>query len=155
MDIPEPATRRGASLRRMFRHVRPVRFAEVDAARIVYFARYLDFCHDALEALFGALPGGYPQLTMVRGIGIPSVRVEADYLAPLRYGDTALIDVSVERLGQRSITFVHTLPRAAAGVPCATVRQVVVLCRLDELVSVDIPADVRALLTVHLSLPTG
>ena len=38
------------SLFRMFRHVRPVRFAEVDAARIVYFARYLDFCHDALEA---------------------------------------------------------------------------------------------------------
>lgn len=139
----------------MFRHVRPVRFAEVDAARIVYFARYLDFCHDALEAFFGELPGGYPHLTMVRGLGIPSVRVEVDYLAPLRYGDTALMDVSVERLGQRSITFVHSLTRAADGVRCAAVRQVVVLCRLDDLVSVDIPEDLRALLTPHLSLPIG
>lgn len=139
----------------MFRHERPVRFSEVDAARIVYFARYLDFCHDALEALFAALPGGYPHLTMVRGIGIPSVRVEADYLAPLRYGDTALIDVSVERLGGRSITFRHALTRAADGVRCAAVRQVVVVSRLDALASVEMPDDVRALLSAHLSAPNG
>ncbi|MBK6528569.1 MAG: acyl-CoA thioesterase [Deltaproteobacteria bacterium] len=137
----------------MFRHERPVRFAEVDAARIVYFARYLDFCHDALEALFAALPGGYPQLIMVRGIGIPSVHIEADYKAPLRYGDTALIDVSVERIGARSVTFHHAISRAADGVSCASIRQVVVLCRLDELVPVDIPDDVRTLLSQHLPLP--
>jgi 4-hydroxybenzoyl-CoA thioesterase len=139
----------------MFRYERPVRFAEVDAARIVFFARYLDFCHDALEGLFAALPGGYPHLTMARGIGIPSVRVEADYAAPLRYGDAALIDVSVERLGTRSATFVHALTRAADGVRCATVRQVVVFCRLDAMAPVDIPDDVRALLALHLALPAG
>ena len=58
------------------RHERPVRFADVDAARIVYFARYLDYCHDAIEALFGGLPGGYAHLTMARDVGVPSVRVE-------------------------------------------------------------------------------
>lgn len=137
----------------MFRYERPVRFADVDAARIVFFARYLDFCHDALEALFAALPGGYPQLTMARGIGIPSVHIEADYKAPLRYGDTGLIDVSVERIGARSVTFRHAISRAADGVACASIRQVVVLCRLDELVPVDIPDDVRALLSQHLTLP--
>lgn len=139
----------------MFRYERPVRFAEVDAARIVFFARYLDFCHEALEALFAPLPGGYAHLTMVRGVGVPSVRVEVEYAAPLRYGDTALIDVSVERLGGRSVTFVHALTRAADGVRCATVRQVVVVCRLDALRSVDIPDDVRALLARHLSLPAA
>lgn len=137
----------------MFRHERPVRFAEVDAARIVFFARYLEFCHDALEALFAALPGGYPELTMARGIGIPSVHIEADYKAPLRYGDTALIDVSVERIGGRSVTFRHAISRASDGVLCASVRQVVVLCRLDDIAPVDIPGDVRALLSQHLSLP--
>jgi 4-hydroxybenzoyl-CoA thioesterase len=136
----------------MFRHERPVRFAEVDAARIVYFAWYLDFCHDALEALFAALPGGYAHLTMVRGIGFPSVRVEADYLAPLRYGDVALIDVSVERLGTRSIALRYALTRSADGVPCAALRQVVVVSRLDALASIDIPDDVRALLAPHLIL---
>ena len=65
----------------MFVFLRPVRFADVDAARIVFFARYLEYCHDALEALFGQLPGGYAALTMERDVGIPSVHVEVDYRA--------------------------------------------------------------------------
>ena len=139
----------------MFRFERPVRFSEVDAARIVFFARYLEFCHDALEALFAPLPGGYAHLIMARGIGIPSVRVEADYHAPLRYGDTALVDVAVERIGGRSITFAHAITRAADGVRCATIRQVVVVCELDGLRSLDLPDDLRALLIPHLALPAA
>ena len=50
----------------MFRYERPVRFAEVDAARIVFFARYLDFCHDALEALSTPQP-----ISPQPGVGIP------------------------------------------------------------------------------------
>lgn len=127
-----------------------MRFADVDAARIVFFARHLEYCHDAIEALFAGLPGAYPGLTMGRGVGVPSVRVEVDYLAPLRYGDVALVDVSVERLGRRSVTLLHAISREADGVPCARVRQVVVLCRLEDLTPVDIPDDVRALLAPHL-----
>jgi 4-hydroxybenzoyl-CoA thioesterase len=129
-----------------FRHARPVRFADVDAARIVYFARYLDYCHDAVEALFGGLPGGYAHLTMTRDIGVPSVRVEVDYKAPLRYGDVALIDVTVERVGAKSVTLRHELTREADGVAVATVRQVVVTARLSALGAVPVPDDVRALL---------
>lgn len=137
----------------MFRFERPVRFSDVDAARIVYFARYLDYCHDAIEALFAELPGGYAHLTMVRDVGVPSVRVEVDYRAPLRYGDVALIDLSVERLGARSVTLRHELTRKADGVPVASVRQVVVTARLTELGAVQIPDDVRAVLARHLASP--
>ena len=134
----------------MFRYERPVRFADVDAARIVFFARYLEYCHDALEALFGQLPGGYAALTMERDVGIPSVHVEVDYRAPLAYGDVAVIAVSVEALGTKSVTFRHELSRLRDGVACATVRQVVVTARLREFASVPIPDDVRALLAQHL-----
>ncbi len=133
----------------MFRYERPVRFAEVDAARIVFFARYLEYCHDALEAFFGALPGGYAHLINHRDVGIPSVRVEIDYRAPLRYGDVALIDVTVEKLGTKSVTFHHRLARRDDGVVCAEVRQVVVTAHLRELGSVAIPDDMRALLEQH------
>ncbi len=129
-----------------FRYERPVRFADVDAARIVFFARYLDYCHDAIEALFNELPGGYAHLTMVRDVGVPSVRVEVDYRAPLRYGDVALIDVTVERVGEKSVTLRHELTRKADGVPVATVRQVVVTARLSALGGIPVPDDVRALL---------
>ncbi len=139
----------------MFRHLRPVRFAEVDAAGIVFFARHLEFCHDALEALFADLDGGYPGLVVGRGLGIPSVRVEVDYRAPLRYGDVAVIDVEVVRVGRTSVTFRHTMRRARDGVECAAVTQVVVLARLDAMGSVPIPDDVRALLERHLVTPSG
>ncbi len=137
----------------MFRYERPVRFAEVDAARLVFFARYLEYCHDALEALFGALPGGYAHLTMTRDVGVPTVHVEADYTAPLRYGDVAVIDVSVESVGTRSVTFRHAITRKADGVRCATVRQVVVTARLSQFGAVPVPDDVRALLERHIDPP--
>jgi len=134
----------------MFVHRRPVRFAEVDAARIVFFARYLEFCHDGLEALFGALDGGYPALTMGRDIGIPSVHAEVHWRAPLRYGDTARIEITVLKLGRTSITFRHRLVRDADDVVCADVRQVVVTALLATLTPVPLPDDVRALLAQHL-----
>ena len=83
---------------------------------------------------------------MTRDIGVPSVRVEVDYKAPLRYGDVALIDVTVERVGEKSITLRHELTREADGVAVATVRQVVVTARLSALGAVPVPDDVRALL---------
>jgi 4-hydroxybenzoyl-CoA thioesterase len=131
----------------MFRFERPIRFAEVDAAKIVFFARYLDFCHDAIEAMFGELPGGYAEMIVKRDLGVPSVHLEVDYKAPLRYGDVAIIETAVERIGTRSITLFHTFLRKADGVLCATIRQVVVTTKLQAMESVDVPEDVRALLT--------
>ncbi len=130
----------------MFTYERPVRFPEVDAARMVFFARFLEYCHDALEALFGGLPGGYAHLTMVRDIGIPTVRAEIDYTAPLRYGDIAMIEVGVLRLGSRSVTFRHRISRKADGVRCANVSHTVVLSHISRLETVPIPDDVRTLL---------
>lgn len=84
----------------MFRYERPVRFADVDAARMVFFGRFCDYCHDALEALFEQIDGGYPRLTMVRDVGVPTVHIEFDFKAPLRYGDVAIIEVEVLRMSR-------------------------------------------------------
>lgn len=137
----------------MFVFERPVRFADVDAARILFFARYLEYCHDALEALFAPLPGGYSAMINDRDVGVPSVHIEIDYRAPLRYGDTARIETAVERLGAKSITFAHTLRRASDREVCATVRQVVVTATLTALTSIPIPDDVRALLEASTPRP--
>jgi 4-hydroxybenzoyl-CoA thioesterase len=130
----------------MFVYRRPVRFADIDAARILFFARYLDYCHDALEALFGGLEGGYARLTMERDLGIPTVHAALDYRAPLRYGDVVRFEIVVTRLGRTSIHFRHRLVREPGDVLCAEVAQVVVLTRLSTLTPEPFPADVRALL---------
>ncbi len=137
----------------MFVHERPVRFEEVDAAGIVFFARFFGYCHDAMEAMLGAVPGGYARLVVERKIGFPAVHVEADFAAPLRFGDVARIEVTVERIGTSSCSFRNRFTRlqdGANGATCATILQVCAASDLTKLRAVPIPADVRAVLSLHL-----
>jgi 4-hydroxybenzoyl-CoA thioesterase len=129
---------------------RTVRFADVDAARLLFFARFLDYAHDALEALFAELPGGYAHLTMTRDLGIPTVRIDAEYRAPLRYGDVARFEIDVMRLGRTSITLRHTIRRDSDDEVVATLRHVIVLTRLSTLTPEPLPEDVRTLFARHL-----
>jgi len=57
-------------------YLRPVRFEEVDAAQIVFFPRFLSYCHEAMEELFDGVEGGYVALIRDRRIGVPAVHVE-------------------------------------------------------------------------------
>jgi 4-hydroxybenzoyl-CoA thioesterase len=125
---------------------RPVRFAEVDAAGLVFFPRYHEYCHDALEAFFGELPGGYAALFRQRDLGVPTVHLETDFKRPLRFGDVARFEMAIERVGRTSLTFHHTIRREADGVIAATVRQVVVMTRISTLTPILVPDDVRDLL---------
>ncbi len=129
---------------------RPVRFEEVDAARIVFFARFFSYAHEAMEGFFGALPGGYPHLIGERKIGMPAVHVESAFHAPLRYGDIVRIETSVARLGKRSALFRYRMFRTKDNVLCAEVRHTVVCSDLREVVSCDMPTDVRALFEAHV-----
>jgi 4-hydroxybenzoyl-CoA thioesterase len=129
-----------------FRHTHRVRFEEVDAAGIVYFARFFTWCHDATDDLFGALEGGYVGLVGGRRLGLPAVHVEADYRSPVRFGDVVHLAVSVERLGRSSVHLRFDLTRAS-GEAVATVKHVVALTDLATMRSAPLPDDVRALLS--------
>ncbi len=100
---------------------RPVRFEEVDAAQIVFFPRFLSYCHEAMEGLFEGIDGGYVHLIRDRKIGVPAVHVDCDFKHPLRYGDVARIEATVEKLGRTSVHFRYRMARASDGVPVAAV----------------------------------
>jgi YbgC/YbaW family acyl-CoA thioester hydrolase len=127
-----------------------VRFDEVDAAGIAYFARYFTWCHDAMDAMFAPLEGGYSGLVMGRRLGLPAVHAEADYVAPVRFGEEVRIAVTVERLGRSSVTARFDVTRAAGGERVATLRHVVVLTDLAAMKSRPLPDDVRAVLERHV-----
>src|SRR5215831_9660029 len=99
----------------MAHYERPVHFEDVDASGAVFFARVLHYCHEAMEALFSPLDGGYVKLINERKIGLPAVRIEADFTAPLRYGDCAVIDVTAPHVGTTSCTLAYDVRRAADG----------------------------------------
>lgn len=133
---------------------RPIKFEEVDAANIVFFARFVTYAHEAMEHFFGALEGGYAGLILDRRVGLPAVHVEMSFSAPVRYGDTLLIETTIARVGNRSAELRYRMIRARDGALSAAITHKVVTTDLVELKSCVMPADVRALLLAHLE-PTG
>lgn len=133
----------------MFRYTTPVRFADVDHAGIVYFPRFFDYFHVAFEELWRARLGGhaYRELIDRDRVGFPAVRAECEFLAPLRFGDTVDIDVSVARLGGKSITFHYQMFRVGEPrVRCADGRVVCAVVDLAKFAAIAVPERVVDLL---------
>jgi 4-hydroxybenzoyl-CoA thioesterase len=136
----------------------PVRFADVDHAGIVYYPRFFHLFHLAFEELFRARLGAraYVDLLDRDQVGFPVVRAECDFASPLRFGDDAEIELTVARLGGKSVTFRYRVFRAAddgAGrgdgpprVLAAEGKVVSAVTDLAHFVAVPIPDQIRALL---------
>ena len=134
----------------MIGYERDVRFQEVDAAGMAFFPNFGVWAHEAMEAFFDPLDGGYVSLIRDRRVGLPAVRVETEFSAPLRFGDRVTVQTSVAHLGTRSLTLRYRFVRRADGVVCGEMRHTVVTTDLDRLRSCDMPEDVRRLAEAHL-----
>jgi len=135
-----------------FVHITPVRFADVDHAGIVYYPRFFHLFHVAFEELWRARigPRAYSELIDRDRIGFPAVRAECDFELPLRFGDTAEIEVTVSRLGTKSITFRYRVYRAADSdrerALCAEGTVVCAVVDLARFVAIGVPERVTAML---------
>ena len=134
----------------MIAYARAIRFEEVDAARIVFFGRYLSYAHEAMERFFAGLEGGYARLIVDRGIGLPAVDVKMSFSAPARFGDTLRIETTTARLGNRSAVLRYRMFRERDGELVAEIEHTVVATLLSSVTSTDMPADVRAAFAAHL-----
>lgn len=127
-----------------------VRFDDVDGAGIVYFPRYLHYCHVAMEDFFNACgPVPYAELITGRHRGFPTVHLEADYRQPVRYGQVLLIDVDVEHLGRSSIKFRYRFRADGAAAELFTARITTVYADLVGMTPLPVDPDVRAVLEQH------
>jgi 4-hydroxybenzoyl-CoA thioesterase len=128
---------------------RQVRFQDVDAAGLVFFPHFLGYAHEAMERLFDPLEGGYVRLIRDRRIGLPAVRLDTQFFAPVRYGDRLAIETSVVRVGNRSLTLHYRFMRQD-GVLAAEAHHTVVSTDLDRAQSCEMPDDVRRIVERHL-----
>jgi 4-hydroxybenzoyl-CoA thioesterase len=104
-------------------HVLPVRvgWGHCDPAGIVYFPRFFEMFHEAMETWFSAALGlPYRDVIVGRRLGFPAVHTEADFAAPSSFGDELWIEQRVDRLGRTSIAFAYRV--LDAGDPRATPR---------------------------------
>lgn len=76
-----------------FEHALSVRFQDVDAAGVVFFARFFDYVHAAYEQFLAHAGHPLPEVLRDRTWVAPLVHAEADYLHPVGYGDHLTISL--------------------------------------------------------------
>lgn len=86
----------------MFLYPQKVLFKHCDPAGIVFYPRYIEMLNDVVEAFFiDELDTPFSEL--IRGNGVPTVKLDATFSAPSRLGDELVIALAVTRLGRSSV----------------------------------------------------
>jgi 4-hydroxybenzoyl-CoA thioesterase len=114
------------------RHRLEVHFGDCDPAGIVYFPRFFDFFHRAMESWFGeALGVAYERVIVGQKIGFPAVHTEADFRAPCRFGEGVIVELRLGRLGRTSLTLDYEVRGEAKGDTRLTGQTVCAVMDLD------------------------
>ena len=94
----------------VFTTERKVRFADCDAAGIVFYPRYFEMLNGVVEDWFaGPLGVSFRELHMERGVSVPTAAVEARFIAPSRLEDDLTFALTVTRLGGASCGLRHRI----------------------------------------------
>ena len=110
-----------------------IRFGDLDAAGIVYYPRYLHFCHVGMEEYFRHVVGtDYPAFLAEHHFGLPTVRTEVDHRRPLRYGDRVELEIEVSRIGTSSVEWHDRFWHDGESVPSCEARIVTVLVDMRD-----------------------
>jgi len=89
----------------MYQRIIPVEFNHCDPAGIVFYPRYFEMTNSVVENFFGDVAGRSYAAMMAAGQGVPTAKLEVNFLLPSRLGDRLDWRLTVERLGGSSIQF--------------------------------------------------
>jgi len=127
-------------------HSFPVRvyYEDTDLAGIVYYANYLKFIERGRTEF--VRERGIDQAALREEIGVVFAvrRVEADYLAPARFGDDLSVETEVEVIKGASLVMTQRVVRAHEVLFAA---RVVLVAINREGAAARLPADIRRLLS--------
>ena len=124
-----------------------IEFNHCDPAGIVFYPRYFEMTNSVVENFFADVVG-LTFAEMHRGprhLGVPTARIEAEFMAPSRLGDKVLFSLKIAKLGSRSITL--TIDGAMGSE--RRMRADLTLVWVNDLRSAAWPDDLRAKLTAY------
>lgn len=134
-----------------FTSVQKIRFDDVDGAGIVYYPQFFHLCHAAFEDFFDdASPVSYPAMIRDQRLGFPTVAISSRFCAPLAYGDVALVELAVARIGTCSMEMHYEIRRKRDGTLCFEADITTVLIDLDSQRPVPVPDEFRQILERNL-----
>lgn len=131
---------------RTFTLERDVRFQDVDAAGIVFFARAFEYVTDVFVAFCAAGGVRVDRVIRERRWGAPLRHVEADYLRPLFFGDRIEVALVAAHLEETSVTLGYRVANTANGVVHATVQAMHVFVNADTFERCPVPSEMRSVI---------
>ncbi|MEY3959715.1 MAG: hypothetical protein RIR14_369 [Pseudomonadota bacterium] len=125
-----------------------IEFNHCDPAGIVFYPRYFEMTNSVVENFFADEIGRSFAQMHNDGMknGVPTVHIEADFVAPSRLGDKVDFTLVVRKLGGSSVT-VEITGRMGDEV---RMRARIALVWIDNMKAVRWPEAMRARLAAHL-----
>lgn len=119
-----------------------VRFEHCDAAGIMFYPRFFALVNESVEDWFATLGYSFKTLHVDQRKGVPTVRFESEFVAPVRMGDVLKQSLGVEALGNASLELKHLAVVGDRAV--ARFDQTLVFTDLVSMKAEPWPADLRA-----------
>lgn len=115
----------------VFERAKRIRFSHCDPAGIVFYPRYAELLNEVVEDWFADGIGiDFRALISEHRLGVPVVRLECDFLAPARYGDTLTFRLAVSSIGGSSLQL--AIEGLCGEKPCLRALLKIVLTSLDS-----------------------
>jgi 4-hydroxybenzoyl-CoA thioesterase len=138
---------------KVFRVEYPIRFSHCDPAGQVYFPRFFDLLHDALEDWFNfGLRERFADFLLEQRLGTPTVGTQCDFLSPARFGDTLAVELTILRLGNSSIELAFNA--SIDGRACLKCRHTICIFSTQTSKAVPIPEALRERMRDYLAAPS-
>ena len=121
-----------------------VEFADTDMAGITHFASFYRFMEVAEHAFLRHVGINVVEIVANKQISWPRVASSCEYSAPAHFGDVLTITVTIDKIGEKSITYRFEFDRQ--GAPIAIGQMTAVCCEIgnqDKPKSVAIPDSIR------------
>ncbi len=127
----------------MFEREELIRFAHCDPAGIVFYPQYFVLLNGLVEDWFtDGLGVDSAELVTVRKMGTPTARMDCTFSRPSRLGDRLVLGLTVTKIGNSAIDL-EVQGRVGDEIRLKA-RQTLVMCCLETMKSVPIPAEIRA-----------
>jgi acyl-CoA thioester hydrolase len=113
-----------------FHTTRLVEFSDTDMAGIMHFSAFFRYMEAAEHELLRSM--GFSVYLEIDGhpVSFPRVAASCEYHSPARCEDVLAIDVTIQRVGEKSVTYGFAFSDAGRGV--ATGEMTSVCCRVDH-----------------------
>ncbi len=127
---------------------RRVEWRDTDAAGIMHFSAFFTYMEEAEHELLRAAGLSVSMKEAGRHLSFPRVSASCDFRRPVKFEDEIDIEVRIERIGQKSVSYVFCFRHGNDEIAMGKITAV--CCRVDKHppVSVPIPDDIAEKLKV-------